>query len=151
MKKNYSFKHDWSEFKLRVENEKYYVNQDNETVTAVGDVSVVVPRALKNTLYLDKLPDGFIDPEFDWMKGPVKMSYTAKCAPGDDFNEELGKKIALNGLEIRAYTIMANSLDKWVNMFMEWAGDICKLSEGFQEKASRTIEHNYKYLDSLVK
>lgn len=71
---------------------------------------------------------------------------TATAAPEDEWDEELGKKIARARAESAAYsraTVLAN---KWVDTMARTLRELCKL----QAKADGVKAHNKRYIASLI-
>ena len=146
----YNFKHDGSSFKLQILNERYFTNEEKGTVTVKADVYLVVPDIVYNTILMGQWPLGFTDiPCF----GPsVTMSATAVCAPGDTFDEEKGKKIAMARLEASAYERFRKTMANWVTRFnFEFVDYLNDKTAEFIVKATRTAKHDRRYINEITK
>jgi hypothetical protein len=149
----YNFNTDGSGFKLQIKNEKYYVNEKKRTVTVKADVTVSTPEYITNVIDRDQLPNGFDEAGiFEWdtrEDGMFELSWTAKCAEGDVFDVEKGKKIAIAHLEANAYNRVAKSLTRWLIRFRKFINIIEVRADEFIDKANSAAEHDLTYIDSI--
>lgn len=139
----YNFKHDGSSFKLQILNERYFTNEEKGTVTVKADVYLVVPDIVYNTILMGQWPLGF---------SPVTMSATAVCAPGDTFDEEKGKKIAMARLEASAYERFRKTMANWVTRFnFEFVDYLNDKAMEFINKATLAARHDRRYINEMTK
>lgn len=113
------------------EGTKFYVNEKKGTVVCSVEACLLVPTDWDGCVYVPG--NTFIE------KG------IAKCAPGDTFDVERGKRIALARAENKAYLSALKHLDK----FMEQIAFIVNAYEDFSDKAYHACAHNEDYIDSL--
>ena len=147
----YNFSYDGSKMKLHIENEKYFVNEEKRTITVVADVHVELPEFITKTIYDNQLPNGFIGHYASlWGDNNITFKHTAKCAPGDQWDEEKGKKIAMAALEAKAYRSMKRRLWKWFKKFNEYANMVSDLCFNFAVRAKNAAEHDDRYIHEIA-
>lgn len=119
--------------KISVKKQIYYVNEKKKTVGCRIWFSVNGPDCVLTAL------DWFSD-KFNW-----DITAEAHLNPVDNFDVEIGKKVARAKAESMAYTYVSKIFEditfkmyKAVNSFMK-----------FGEKANGVIEHNERYLKSF--
>jgi len=145
----YNFKHDGSGFKLQIFNERYFTNAEKGTVTVKADVYLKVPDILYDTI--NQWPLGFADRP-DFFASPVTMSATAVCAPGDTFDEEKGKKIAMARLEASAYERFRKTMTNWVTRFnSEFVDYLNEKTAEFINKATMAASHDRRYINEITR
>ena len=146
----YNFKHDGSSFKLQILNERYFTNEEKGTVTVKADVYLVVPDIVYNPILMGQWPLGFTDSPY--FASPVTMSATAVCAPGDTFDEEKGKKIAMARLEASAYKRFRKTMANWVTRFnFEFVDYLNDKAMEFINKATLAARHDRRYINEITK
>ncbi len=146
----YNFKHDGSGFKLQIMNERYFTNTEKGTVTVKADVYLTVPDAVYNTILMSQWPLGFIG-NFSFAS-PVRMSATAVCAPGDTFDEEKGKKVAMARLEASAYERFKKTITNWITRFnFDFVDYLNKKTAEFVNKATMAAKHDRRYINEITK
>ena len=147
----YNFKHDGSSFKLQILNERYFTNEEKGTVTVKADVYLKVPDVVSNTLLVDQCPIGFYGAPY-YFASPVRLSATAVCAPGDTFDEEKGKKIAMARLEASAYERFRKTMANWVTRFnFEFVDYLNDKAMEFINKAGRAARHDRRYINEITR
>ena len=90
---------------------------------------------------------------FEKIFGEIEITAdsTAKCHPEDEFDLELGYKIAEAKAEAKAYKQVANAINmKWDDI-MDVLERIYPMKINFSSKANRCIKHNKKYIKYLTK
>ena len=122
-----------SDIKISFNNEgtKFYVNEKKGTVVCSVEACLLVPTDWDGCVYVPG--NTFIE------KG------IAKCAPGDTFDVERGKRIALARAENKVYLSALKHLDK----SMEQIAVIVNAYGDFNDKAYRACAHNEDYIESL--
>ena len=122
-----------SDIKVSFNNDKtrFYVNEEKGTVVCVVEAVVKTPINWESCVLV---PNTFLTE-----RG------TAKCAPGDTFDVERGKRIALARAENNAYLAALKHIDK----YMADIAFIVKAYEEFNDKAYHACAHNEDYIDSL--
>jgi len=131
-------------FKLHMDHIHYTVDEGTRSVTAYASVYVAMPWEVSCFIHLETLPAG-LHPY-----SAISVQCTTKCAPEDEFQEELGKKIALAGLENKAYTILSRELTAWRDTLMSTMAQIDGQTNAFNQRADKVIENNRKYIDILT-
>jgi len=81
----------------------------------------------------------------------VVAESTATCHPDDEFDKELGEKIAEAKAEAKAYKQIAAIINKKWNSLMDVVEGIYPMKVNFTSKANRCIKHNAKYIKFLSK
>lgn len=139
----------------------YSVNKEKRMVTCVLQYKISIPSLEDNT---------GVDPATQWQKpsahvhpytGSLMRVYSrslydgknlkvigrAVCSPDDEFNEEIGKKIALTKAENKAYADTLCIVDAAVT---EIASVYTKLISIFAERTINVIKANGAYLEKLT-
>ena len=110
---------------------RFYVNEEKGTVVCSVEAYLLVPTNWDSCVVV---------PSAHFTEKGI-----AKCAPGDTFDVERGKRIALARAENKAYLSALKHLDT----FMEQIGFIVNAYEEFNDKAYHACAHNEDYIDSL--
>lgn len=140
----------------------YSVDKEKRTVTCVLMYKISIP-SLKD--------DTGVDPNVQWWKKPsahvhpytgslmhvrsralydgksLKVIGRAVCSPDDEFNEEIGKKIALTKAENKAYANTLCIIDAAVT---EITSVYTELIGIFAERMIKVVKSNDKYLEKLT-
>jgi hypothetical protein len=122
-----------NDFKISFDgkNTQFFVNEKKGTVACVL------------TGYMDTPYD--VDNCVDIQPIVIKETGIAKCADGDTFDAERGKRIALAKAENRVYMTAMRYLD----IHMKHIMDMVTAYNKFSDKAYRTCGHNEDYISSL--
>ena len=122
-----------SDIKISFNNDgtRFYVNEEKGTVVCSVEAYLLVPTNWDSCVVI---------PGAHFTEKGI-----AKCAPGDTFDVERGKRIALARAENKAYLSGLKHLDA----FMEQIGFIVNAYEEFNDKAYHACAHNEDYIDSL--
>lgn len=149
----YKFNYDGSTMKLHIQNEKYYINEAQRTVTLVADVHVEVPKWLTRTIESSQLPNGFTN-DGDWSfteerQTEITMKHTARCSDDDRWNVEKGKKIAMAALEAKAYRSMARRISRWRKRFSDYTRHVNETFDDFACKCVKAAEHDEQYVRNI--
>jgi hypothetical protein len=122
-----------NDFKISFDNEsaKFFVNEKKRTVACVLTGVMDTPRDFNSCV--------FINPYV------IKETATAKCADGDVFDVERGKRIALAKAENKVYLAAVRLLDE----HMKHIVNIVNAYNKFNDKAYHTCAHNDDYISSL--
>lgn len=122
-------------FKVHVEPVKYVVNEQKKTVVCVAQVSMDTPW-INDELYVQFYEEPY----------QKTMVGVAKCSPNDEFDVELGKRIAYAKVENKAYNEAARYvLERYIGLSV--IGAKCL---DFVEKAQFCVEHNTDYIQALT-
>jgi hypothetical protein len=115
----------------------YVVNKKMNIVSCVVDVYVETPYINGDeayaTFYQNSMPK-------------TRVVGIAKCSPNDNFDVELGKRIAYARAENEAYQLANDWIAKTVNQMKQ----LVKMADAFEEKAKRCISHNKNYVHGLT-
>lgn len=122
-----------NEIKLSFEEPKYHIDQVNKVVVCVLKCKPQLPNNVNYTAY--QFMGGWVDESFT-TKGIARLN------PIDDFNPEVGMKVALAKAENRAYNTVGVMIKDYLTGLNK-AFDQCK---DFLWKAATVIEHNEEYL-----
>lgn len=131
-------------FKLHMDHIHYTVDEELRTVTAHASVYVAMPWEVFRLIHFETLPAG-LHPY-----SAITVHCTTKCAPEDEFQEELGKKIALAGLENKAYKILSGELSDWRESLMSTIAQIDGQTNAFNNRAYQVMDDNVKYINELT-
>ena len=122
-----------SDIKVSFNNEgtKFYVNEEKGTVVCSVEAYLLVPTNWDSCVVVPG--------------ARIIEKGIAKCAPGDTFDVERGKRIALARAENKVYLSSLKHLDR----FMEQIAVIVNAYEDFNDKAYHACAHNEDYVESL--
>lgn len=145
MKKLTTF--DRSNVKLHIYEPKVFVQSNKGMVVTTVKYLLVVPEVIQrlfNTLYNDERKWG------QFISGTA--TGTAKCAEGDTFSEEVGKKISRAKAETNAYRNAAKSVNKrFVDLMDVFNTFGVQVDEFVSFKTQKVISHNNRYIDQLAR
>lgn len=144
---DYNFNYDGSKFRLQIDNIRYFTNEKKKTVTVVADVRVQVPAFITRTIEDAQLPNGFISEWYPYEF--ISMTATARCLPGDVFDEHLGQKIAMARLEAKAYARFQKTLDRWISRFNDFIDSLGIMYRDFTSRAANASEHDLRYIQDI--
>ena len=96
---------------------KFFVNKDEGIVVAYLDHDATTKFKIKNTRELlkgasDRMTYRICDKYFDVYHEPFTFKAVAKLYPGDEWNEEKGKRIAMNKLQYKLKKYVIHCLKK---------------------------------------
>ena len=151
----YNFNHDGSKFKLQIMDERYFVNESKRTITVTAHVRLLVPEFVTRTINWQQMPAGFQTLDlypFGGVYGydTIKMQWTSRCSPDDQWDVEKGKRIALAKLEANAYRRMSKSLKNWNAKFQEFTSTINDMCTQFVDKAEAAAAHDDRYIRDIA-
>ena len=149
-----NFKSDGGKFKLHLEEVRYFVNEDKRTVTVTALASVSIPGFISKLFDFTAFPEGFVD-DYDFPFGgvyghtPIKVTWTARCAPEDEFDAEKGKKIAMSKLEANVYQRFGAAMNKFRDQFAKFTMDVVDSCDDFCVRAFQAAGHDLKYIEDI--
>lgn len=149
------FNYGGEKFRLHILGPRYDVDEQNRTVTVTAQVSVSVPEFISKTIGFETMPQGF-SPDSEYPFGgvygheAVEMSWTARCAPEDEFDAEKGKKIALSKLESNAYFRFTKSLNNWARRLALFANHAINACDDFVYRGTNAALHDLRYIDDIT-
>lgn len=135
------------EFKLSFGEPKFYVNEEKKTVACKLDCRVnfingSMPYHAINYIYtsmLDTVPAERMDYGFETIG-------VSKLDPRDEFDENIGKKVARAKAESKAYEYASQNMYKAFTKFIDELGNA---ANNFFKKTESVIEHNLRYLEQF--
>lgn len=122
-----------NEIKLSFEEPKYHIDLANKVVVCILESKPLIPQSIDWTSWSftkTNFPEKYI------AKGVARLN------PDDEFDENIGMKVALAKAENKAYLMFGTDIDKYQKCMMK-SFIACK---DFLHKASKFIEHNNEYL-----
>ena len=149
------FNYGGEKFRLHIREPRYDVDEQNRTVTVTAQVSVSIPEFISKTIGFETMPQGFA-PDSEYPFGgvygheAVEMSWTARCAPEDEFDAEKGKKIALSKLESNAYFRFTKSLNNWARRLALFANHSINACDDFVYRGTNAALHDLRYIDDIT-
>jgi len=127
----------YNSFKVHLDDPIYGVNKKKNVVYCIANVRVDTPYVNNDDAYINFYSkDGIKD----------KAVGVAKCSPNDNFDIEIGKRIAYARAENNAYKMVSDWINEPMKLFNQMSLDIAR----FQLKAKRCIDHNKDYIDALT-
>lgn len=128
----------------------------------VDETARVIVCVIPNTEYMveDFIRDNFEYPEMDFtaygrLRNMIKMPYSfmgkATCAPEDEWNEELGKKIAFAKAKDKCYKSFFKRANVYVQCVDRRLGDMISAFNDFGLKLSVKREALEKIIESATK
>lgn len=122
-----------NEIKISFGEPKYYIDQVNKVVVCILEGEPLFPEAIDHTTF------NFIN---CWLSKIYTSKGVAKLSPGDEFDPNIGMKVALAKAESKMYEIVGTMLRNYVTGLNK-ALNQCK---DFLWKSANVIEHNDEYL-----
>lgn len=127
-----------NKFKLSVSNTEYFINPAKKTVTCKMKFSLDGPEQAMRLFYdyMYQYDQSMIDNE---------VIATAKLMPGDEFDENVGMKVA----RTKAETLMYRRAGRAMYRFGRYLASSLAHAQDMLEKSVCVIDHNDKYLDKF--
>lgn len=122
---------DRNDIKMSTIEQKFYYNGNNVTAEVVA--TLTVPDVFSNVF----------GPFYKVVKA------TAKCHPDDAYSVAVGEKMALARAEAKAYTQLANEMNRRWHWLEDALKALTPLRYDFMAKAANCVEHNEKYVAEL--
>lgn len=134
-------------FKLSFGEPKYFVNEEKKIVTCVMDYRLKFPgddwRMVNALKYIS---DCYIEDKDNMIRYEFQVDAQAKLDPQDEFDVEVGKKVARAKAESRAYQYVIKQMGQAYSKFVE---NLVRMEDEFFKKADSVIEHNNRYLSQF--
>lgn len=131
-------KEDRNEIKISFNEPKFHIDRANKVVVCILEGKPQYPKRIDYTLTT------VTDLRWDDID-TIKVKAIAKLSPDDDFDENIGMKVALAKAENKAYTHVCLILKE----YMKSINKIVEQSKDFFYKSANVIEHNDKYLEQF--
>lgn len=133
--------------KLTFGEPKFYVNEEKKVVTCVigyrlnySDSKLCGLMAKMGEMKFKSFIDNPLN-DYWW-----QIDAQAKLDPLDEFDVEIGKKVARAKAESKAYDYVSRCLcSAWDSVTEE----LCDMINNFCDKAGGVIEHNNRYIDQF--
>lgn len=127
-----------NEIKISFKKPKFHIDKANKVVVCVLEGTPQYPTSLDYTFTtITDLRYENID--------TIKVKAVAKLAPNDNFDENIGMKIALAKAENKAYEQVCINLKE----YMKSINTLIEQCKDFFYKSANVIEHNVKYLEQF--
>lgn len=131
-------KEDRNEIKISFKEPKFHIDRANKVVVCILEGTPLYPCNIDYTFTtITNLRYADVD--------TIKVKAIAKLNPGDEFNEEVGMKVALAKAENKAYTQVCINLKEYIKSLNK----ITEQAKDFFYKSANVIEHNYNYLEQF--
>ena len=135
------------EFKLSFREPKFYVNEEKKTVVCKLDCRInfingSIPPYAIYYIYdsmLDSVPASRMDCGFE-------VIGVSKLDPRDNFDENIGKKVARAKAESKAYEYASQNMYK---AFTKFINELGTAANNFFKKTESVTEHNLRYLEKF--
>lgn len=129
---------DRNEIKISFKEPKYHIDKANKVVVCILEGEAKYPKAIDYSFTtITNLT--FRDVE------DIKVKATAKLSPGDEFDENVGMKVALAKAENKAYEQVCINLKE----YMRNINTIIEQCKDFFFKSANVIEHNNIYINQF--
>lgn len=129
---------DRNEIKISFAEPKFHIDRANKVVVCILEGTPLYPKAIDytintitNLMYADV--------------AEIKVKAIAKLSPGDEFDENIGMKVALAKAENKAYEQVCVNLKE----YMRNINTVIEQCKDFFYKSANVIEHNNKYLEKF--
>ena len=126
---------DRNEIKISFKEPKFHIDKANKVVVCILEGTPHYPKAIDYTfttitdlMYIDV--------------NEITVKAIAKLSPGDEFDENIGMKVALAKAENKAYEQVCTNLKD----YMRSINTIIEQCKDFLFKSANVIEHNDEYL-----
>lgn len=129
---------DRNEIKISFYEPKYHIDRANKVVVCILEGDVKYPSSID---YTTSTITKYTHLDFD----RVTVKAVAKLSPGDEFDENIGMKVALAKAENKAYEQVCTNLKE----YMRNINTIIEQCKDFFYKSANVIEHNDKYLEQF--
>lgn len=134
-------------FKLSFDEPKYFVNEEKGIVTCVMGYRLMYPNEDCKLVHAIKcVADSCVPIDDNMLRYPFTVDAQAKLDPQDNFDVEIGKKVARAKAESSAYRYVTKQIEKVFSKFINKCTD---MKNEFFVKADSVIEHNNRYLSQF--
>jgi hypothetical protein len=129
---------DRNEIKISFKEPKFHIDKANKVVVCILEGTPKYPSNIDYTMTtITKLRYADID--------EIKVKAIAKLSPDDNFDENVGMKVALAKAENKAYEQVCVNLKE----YMRSINTVINQCKDFFYKSANVIEHNDKYLEQF--
>jgi hypothetical protein len=129
---------DRNEIKISFKEPKFHIDKANKVVACILEGTPRYPKAIDYTF--TTITDlRYIDVDY------IKVKAIAKLSPDDNFDENIGMKVALAKAENKAYEQVCTNLKE----YMRSINTVIEQCKDFFYKSANVIEHNNKYLEKF--
>lgn len=128
-------------FGIKMSDCKFYVDEKNRVVVCVyEDTSRMLIDFINSKLRLKNLDVFYAVSDFDEFKMPKSFSGKAVCAPEDEWNEELGRKIAYARMRSKCYKSFFRRANRIVRMVDSGLSEIIDVFNKFGDSLNEKGE-----------
>ena len=129
---------DRNEIKISFKEPKFHIDKANKVVVCVLEGTPRYPKAIDYTFTtITDLMYADVD--------EIKVKAIARLSPDDNFDENIGMKVALAKAENKAYEQVCINLKE----YMRSINTVVNQCKDFFYKSANVIEHNDKYLSKF--
>ena len=129
---------DRNEIKISFKEPKFHIDKANKVVVCVLEGTPRYPKAIDYTFTtITDLMYADVD--------EIKVKAIARLSPDDNFDENIGMKVALAKAENKAYEQVCVNLKE----YMRSINTVINQCKDFFYKSANVIEHNDKYLSEF--
>lgn len=135
-------------YKFSMDDCDFYVNEEKRTVSCVlNNTEDMLIDYIDENLYLSAwdincAQNGFIKK----VRMPKRFVGIAKCADGDEWDEELGRKIAYTRLREKVYASFFRHARTYINTIDDWIEKSLFKFNNFGERIDCEMEHRHAYI-----
>lgn len=129
---------DRNEIKISFKEPKFHIDKANKVVVCILEGTPRYPKVIDYTFTtITNLRYENVD--------EIKVKAIAKLSPDDNFDENVGMKVALAKAENKAYEQVCVNLKE----YMRSINTVIEQCKDFFYKSTNVIEHNNKYLEKF--
>ena len=133
---------------LREENCKFYVNKEKRTITCV-----YAPERCSSIVWNDSY--AFIDTvrmydHDDLLDLKGHYAATAVCAPEDEWNECIGKRVAFLKVRKKFYKSYFNAVNKYITAMDKYMNNYVEIMNNFGARIENSIKHEEERLKEEI-
>ena len=129
---------DRNEIKISFKEPKFHIDRANKVVVCILEGTPRYPKVIDYTFTtITNLRYENVD--------EIKVKAIAKLSPDDNFDENIGMKVALAKAENKAYEQVCVNLKE----YMRSINTVINQCKDFFYKSANVIEHNDKYLEKF--
>jgi hypothetical protein len=129
---------DRNEIKISFKEPKFHIDKANKAVVCILEGTPRYPKAIDYT-FTTITNLRYIDGDY------IKVKAIAKLSPDDNFDENIGMKVALAKAENKAYEQVCTNLKE----YMRSINTVIEQCKDFFYKSANVIEHNDRYLEQF--
>lgn len=130
-------------FKLSFYEPEYIVDEENKEVWCTLCYRLNLDGNSKLANAIKRISELYLNDNYNAIVNDFCSTTVARPHPEDEFDKEVGMKVARAKSEVYAYKYMSKLLKKLSNVFTE---DLNNMVKYFSEKEQNVVESNTKYI-----